>query len=69
MADIEILTPSSLSSQVVTLPFSFFGGTTESPQTVTWNENLANADTISINSTLPPPTKMTGDAFYCQTVQ
>jgi hypothetical protein len=69
MADIEILTPSSLSSQVVTLPFSFFGGTTESPQTVTWNENLANADTISINFNVAATDKMTGDAFYCQTVQ
>lgn len=69
LADIEILTPASLSSELVTLPFTFFGGTTESPQTVTWSDNLANADTIAINFSVASTDHLTGDAFYCQTIQ
>jgi hypothetical protein len=69
LADIEILTPASLSSELATLPFTFFGGTTESPQTVTWSDNLANADTIAINFSVASTDHLTGDAFYCQTIQ
>jgi hypothetical protein len=69
LADIEILTPASLSSEVVTLPFTFFGGTTESPQTVTWSDDLANADTIAINFSVASTDHMAGDAFFCQTIQ
>lgn len=69
LADIEILTPSSMGSELVTLPFTFFGGTTESPQAVTWSDNLANADTIAISFSVASTDHMTGDAFYCQTIQ
>lgn len=69
-AAIEIFTPSSLSSEVVNVPWAAFGGTTESPYTgLAWTENLANTDTIYLQFSVANNDKLTGDMFWCETIQ
>ena len=69
-ASIEILTFSSLTAETVNVPWAAFGGTTESPYTgLAWGENLGNADTLSFTFNVASTDKMTGDSFYCQTIQ
>jgi hypothetical protein len=69
-ASIEIFTFSSLAAQTVNVPWAAFGGTTESPYTgLAWSENLANSDTLSFTFNVAATDKMTGDSFYCQTIQ
>ena len=69
-ASIEIFTFSSLSAQTVNVPWAAFGGTTESPYSgLAWTENLANSDTLSFTFNVANTDKMTGDSFYCQTIQ
>ncbi|MFZ0312257.1 MAG: hypothetical protein WAL85_06085 [Candidatus Korobacteraceae bacterium] len=69
-ASIEIFTFSSLTAQTVNVPWAAFGGTTESPSSgLAWTENLATADTLSFTFNVATTDKMTGDSFYCQTIQ
>jgi len=69
-ASIEIFTFSSLTAQTVNVPWAAFGGTTESPYTgLAWSESLANSDTLSFTFSVANTDKMTGDSFYCQTIQ
>jgi len=69
-ASIEIFTFSSLTAQTVNVPWAAFGGTTESPYTgLAWSENLANSDTLAFTFSVANTDKMTGDSFYCQTIQ
>ena len=69
-ASIEIFTFSSLTAQTVNVPWAAFGGTTESPYSgLAWAENLANSDTLSFTFSVANTDKMTGDSFYCQTIQ
>jgi hypothetical protein len=70
MADIEIFTPSSTNSEIVNIPYTYFGGTLNGPTTgLAWNENLTNANTIYLQFNVASTDKLTGDTFYCQTVQ
>ena len=67
---IEIFTFSSLTAETVNFPWGALGGTTEAPYTgLAWSENLANADTLSFTFNVASTDKMTGDSFYCQTIQ
>ena len=69
-ASIEIFTPSSLSSEVVNIPWASFGGTTEAPNTgLAWTENLANASTIYLQFSVANTDQVKGDMFWCQTIQ
>jgi hypothetical protein len=69
-ADIEILTPSALSSETVNVPIAAWGGNYQAPYTgLAWSENLANASTISLNFSVANTDKLTGDTFYCETMQ
>jgi hypothetical protein len=69
-ASIEIFTFSSLTAETVNVPWASFGGTTESPFTgLSWSENLGSADTLSFTFSVASTDKMTGDSFYCQTIQ
>ena len=69
-ADIEILTPSALSSETVNVPIAAWGGNYQAPYTgLAWSENLANASTITLNFSVANTDKLTGDSFYCETVQ
>ena len=69
-ASIEIFTFSSLTSETVNIPWASFGGTTESPYTGnTWSENLNNADTIALQFSVANTDKLTGDSFWCSTIQ
>ncbi len=69
-ASIEIFTFSSLTAQTVNVPWAAFGGTTESPYSgLAWTENLGSADTLSFTFSVANTDKMTGDSFYCQTIQ
>ena len=52
------------------VPWAAFGGTTESPYSgLAWTENLGSADTLSFTFNVANTDKMTGDSFYCQTIQ
>jgi hypothetical protein len=69
-ASIEIFTFSSLISQTVNFPWASFGGTTETPYTGNaWSENLSNADTIYLQFSVANTDKLTGDSFWCSTIQ
>ncbi len=69
-ADIEIFTPSALSSETVNIPIAAWGGNYQAPYPgLAWTENLANADTIAINFSVANTDKVTGDTFYCTTIQ
>ena len=69
-ASIEIFTFSSLNSQTVNFPWASFGGTTQTPYTGNaWSENLSNADTISLQFSVANTDKLTGDSFWCSTIQ
>lgn len=69
-ASIEIFTFSSLTSETVNIPWASFGGTTESPYTGdAWSENLSNADTIALLFSVANTDKLTGDSFWCSTIQ
>ncbi len=69
-ASIEIFTFSSLTAETVNVPWAAFGGTTIAPYTgLAWTENLASADTLSFTFNVASTDKMTGDSFYCQTIQ
>ena len=70
VADIEIFTPSSTNAEIVNIPYTYFGGTLNGPATgLAWSENLTNANTISLQFNVAATDKLTGDTFYCQTVQ
>lgn len=69
-ASIEIFTFSSLTSETVNIPWASFGGTTESPYTGNaWSENLSIADTIALQFSVASTDKLTGDSFWCSTIQ
>jgi len=69
-ASIEIFTPASLTAEVVNIPWASFGGNTQSPYTgLAWSENLANADTIYLQFNVASTDKVTGDMFWCSTIQ
>ncbi len=70
MADIEIFTPSSTNSEIVNIPYTYFGGTLNGPATgLAWSENLTSANIIYLQFNVAATDKLTGDTFYCQTVQ
>jgi len=70
MAEIEIFTPSSTNSEIVNVPYTYFGGTLNGPTTgLAWSENLTSANTIYLQFNVAATDKLTGDTFYCQTVQ
>jgi len=69
-AEIEILTPSTLSSETVNVPIAAWGGNYQAPYTgLAWSENLANASAITLNFSVANTDKLTGDTFYCETIQ
>ena len=69
-ASIEIFTFSSLTSETVNIPWASFGGTTQTPYTGNaWSENLNNADTIALQFSVASTDKLTGDSFWCSTIQ
>jgi len=69
-ASIEIFTFSSLTAETVNIPWASFGGTTETPYTGNaWSENLNNADTIALQFSVANTDKLTGDSFWCSTIQ
>jgi hypothetical protein len=69
-ASIEIFTFSSLTAQTVNFPWASFGGTTQTPYTGNaWSENLSNADTIYLQFSVANTDKLTGDSFWCSTIQ
>jgi hypothetical protein len=69
-AEIEILTPSALNAETVNVPIAAWGGNYQAPYTgLAWNENLANASTITLNFSVANTDKLTGDTFYCETMQ
>ena len=69
-AEIEILTPSALNAETVNVPIAAWGGNYQAPYTgLAWSENLANASTITLNFSVANTDKLTGDTFYCETMQ
>jgi hypothetical protein len=69
-ASIEIFTFSSLTSEIVNVPWASFGGTTETPYTGnSWSENLNNADAMALQFSVANTDKLTGDSFWCSTIQ
>ena len=70
VSDVEVLTPSSLSAQIINAS-AVIGGTTiqVGPNTATGSENLANSDTIKFTFNAGTGEQVKGISFYCQTVQ
>jgi hypothetical protein len=69
-ASIEIFTFSSLGAETVNIPWAAFGGTTESPYTgLAWSESVSGAATLQFMFSAASGDKLTGDGFYCATVQ
>ena len=69
-ASIEVFTFSSLTAETVNIPWASFGGTTQTPYTGnSWSENLNNADTIGLQFSVANTDKLTGDSFWCSTIQ
>ncbi len=69
-ASIEIFTFSSLTAETVNIPWASFGGTTESPYTgLAWSENVSSGTTLQFLFNVGSSDKLTGDSFYCSTVQ
>ncbi len=69
--DIEIFTPSSLSSQVANVSPLIAGTTIQAgPQVgLTASENLANADTLKLTFNASSSETITPKTFYCKTIQ
>ena len=69
-ASIEIFTFSSLTAETVNIPWASFGGTTEASYTgLAWSENLSGAATLQFMFNAASSEKLTGDSFYCMTIQ
>jgi hypothetical protein len=71
MGDIEVLTPSSLSSEVANAGALLAGTTVQAgPQVgLTASENLANASTLKLTFNASSAETITPKVFYCETVQ
>jgi len=69
-ASIEIFTFASLTAETVNIPWAAFGGTTESPYTgLVWSENVSGSATLQFLFNVAATDKLTGDSFYCGTIQ
>src|SRR5208283_4181244 len=70
-SDIEILTPSSLTSQILNESPLLAGSSFQAGATygAAGSENLANADTIKFTFNAGSGEQVKGVSFYCQTVQ
>ena len=69
-ASIEVFTFSSLTAETVNIPWASFGGTTQSPYTgLAWSENVNGAVTLQYVFNTAATDKLTGDGFYCMTIQ
>ena len=69
-ASIEIFTFSSLTAETVNIPWASFGGTVEAPYTgLAWSENVTGATTLQLQFNVANTDKLTGDSFYCVTMQ
>jgi hypothetical protein len=70
-SDIEVLTPSALTSQIINLSAVIAGNGFQAGQSYgnTGSENLANADTIKFTFNAGSGEQVKGMSFYCQTIQ
>jgi hypothetical protein len=70
-SDIEVLTPSSLASQIINASAIIAGNGFQAGQSYgnAGSENLANADTIKLTFNAGNGEQVKGVSFYCQTVQ
>jgi len=69
-ASIEIFTFSSLTAETVNIPWASFGGTTQTPFTgLAWSENVSGPTTLQFLFNVAATDKLTGDGFYCGTIQ
>jgi len=54
----------------VNIPWASFGGATQTPYTgLAWSENVTGAITLQYVFNTNATDKLTGDGFYCVTIQ
>jgi hypothetical protein len=70
-SDIEVLTPASLTAQIINLSAVIAGNGFQAGQSYgnAGSENLANADTIKLTFNAGSGEQVKGMSFYCQTIQ